>query len=78
MAQSKATKSRKLPLTLHVTGQWCKRIREKLYYFGSKKQAAYERYLREAADLHASNPRGVSVDPGAVTVKDLANRYLAH
>lgn len=78
MAQSKATKSRKFPLTLHATGQWCKRIRGKLYYFGSNKEAAYERHLREAADLYAGKPRGVSVDAGAITVKDLANRYLAH
>ena len=68
--------SRKFPLTQHKTGQWCKKIHGKLYYFGTEKQAAYERYLREAANLHAGDPRADNVNLEWITVKDLANHYL--
>ena len=78
MARVVQQRKRTFPLTLHPTRQWCKRIRGKLYYFGVDKQAAYERYLREAADLHAGRQRGISVPAGRMTIKDLANHYLAH
>jgi hypothetical protein len=39
------TRSDKFPLTLHKTGQFCKKIKGKLYYFGTDKKAALERYL---------------------------------
>jgi len=38
------TRSNKFPLTLHTKVQYCKKIRGKLYYFGSNKQQALERY----------------------------------
>ena len=47
------TRSDKYPLTLHPTGQFCKKIKGKLYYFGTDKKAAMERYLEQAAYLHA-------------------------
>jgi len=50
------------PLTLYPTGHWCKRIRGKLYYLGTDKQAAYERYLNEAAQLHADRPRACTLE----------------
>jgi len=37
-------RSDKFPLTLHKTGQYCKKIKGKFYYFGSDKQQALERY----------------------------------
>ena len=43
------TRSDKFPLTLHPTGQYCKKIKGKLYYFGSEKKTALERYLEQAA-----------------------------
>ena len=43
------TRSDKFPLTLHKTGQFCKKIRGKLYYFGTDKTVALERYLEQAA-----------------------------
>lgn len=46
------TRSDKFPLTLHPTGQYCKKIKGKLYYFGSDKTQALTRYLEEAAYLH--------------------------
>ena len=38
-------RSDKFPLTLHKTGQYCKKIRGKIYYFGSDKGRALESYL---------------------------------
>jgi len=70
--------SRKFPLTRHPSGQWCKKIHGKLHYFGTNKQAAYERYLREAAQLHAGLDRSSIVEPTSLTVKDIANHYLAY
>ena len=46
------TRSDKFPLTLHKTGQFCKKIKGKLYYFGTNKKAALERYLEQAVYLH--------------------------
>jgi hypothetical protein len=43
------TRSDKFPLTLHKTGQYCKRIRGKLHYFGTDKKEALKRYLEQAA-----------------------------
>jgi len=72
------TRSDKFPLTLHKTGQYCKKIRGKLYYFGSDKKKALHRYLEQAADLHAGRlpkPRSTS---DALSIKDLCNLYLEH
>ena len=58
MAKSKSnykkrkTRSDKFPLTLHKTGQFCKKIKGKLYYFGTDKKIALERYFEQAACLH--------------------------
>ncbi len=45
------TRFDKFPLTLHKTGQFCKKIKGKLYYFGTDKKTALERYLERAAYL---------------------------
>jgi hypothetical protein len=47
------TRSDKFPLTLHPTGQYCKKIKGKLYYFGTNKKEALQRYLERAVYLHA-------------------------
>jgi len=42
------------PLTLHqATGQWCKKIKGKIYYFGKDPDAALKKYLDERDDLQA-------------------------
>ena len=33
ITQSRKTRSDKFPLTLHKTGQYCKKIKGKIYYF---------------------------------------------
>jgi hypothetical protein len=47
------TRSDKLSLTLHPTGQHCKKIKGKLHYFGSDRRKALQRHLEQASDLHA-------------------------
>ncbi|MDI6449942.1 hypothetical protein [Anaerobaca lacustris] len=46
------TRSDKFPLTLHRTGQYCKKIRGSFYYFGKEKDQALQRYLEQASYLH--------------------------
>ena len=81
MAKSKSRRKKrsdKFPLTLHKTDQYCKKIRGKLYYFGTDKKKALQRYLEQAADLHAGRlpkPRSTS---DALSIKDLCNLYLEH
>lgn len=64
------------PLTAHPVGQWCKKIRGKIHYFGpwNDPDAALANYLRQKDDLHAG--RKSRVDPSAITVKDVANDFL--
>jgi len=56
MAKSKSkrkTRSDKSPRTLHKTGQFCKKIKGKLYYFGKDKRVALQHfgYRMERHDL---------------------------
>ncbi|MHC4536281.1 MAG: hypothetical protein ACYS6K_20210 [Planctomycetota bacterium] len=51
-SSKRKTRSDKFPLTLHPTGQYCKKIKGKLYYFGGDKKQALERYLDQATYLH--------------------------
>ena len=71
------TRSDKFPLTLHPTGQYCKKIKGKLYYFGADKQQALQRYLEQATYLHS----GKMTKPTSVnnmSLKILCNLYLDH
>lgn len=66
------------PLTPHPNGQWCKKIRGKVYFFGTwtDPKAAMEQYTREAADLHAGRKPNLFKAEGT-TIRDIANNYLA-
>ncbi len=69
------------PLTSHNNGQWCKKIRGKLHFFGvwADHEAALDNYLRVAADLHAGRqPRQANLYPDGVTVKEMCDRYLTY
>ena len=72
------TRSDKFPLTIHPTGQYCKKIRGKLYYFGSDKKLALERYLEEAAYLHLGQGTKPKSEGDSLSLKMLCNLYLDH
>ena len=81
MAKSKSkrkTRSDKFPLTLHKTGQFCKKVKGKLYYFGTDKQKALQRYLEQAAYLHAGKAPTPRPSQDRLSIKILCNLYLDH
>ena len=51
--KNRKIRSDKFPLTLHPTGQFCKKIKSKLYCFGTDKKLALQRYLEQAAHLYS-------------------------
>ncbi|HOW73642.1 MAG TPA: tyrosine-type recombinase/integrase [Phycisphaerae bacterium] len=68
------------PLTAHPNGQWCKKIRGKVHFFGvwADHDTALKRYLALAADLHAGRqPQASRLSPEGLTVKDVCNSYLS-
>jgi integrase len=72
------TRSDKFPLTLHPTGQYCKKIKGKIYYFGSDKKQALERYLDQATYLHGGRnliQKGLN---GNMALKELCDVYLQY
>jgi len=70
------THSDKFPLTLHPTGQFCKKIKGKLYDFGTDKKAALERYLEQAAYLHTGKGTKPNSTNNNLSIKILYNLYL--
>lgn len=67
------------PLTAHPNGQWCKKIRGKVHFFGvwADSDTALKRYHTLASDLHAGRqPRACSVSADDLTVKDVCNAFL--
>lgn len=70
------TRSDKFPLTLHPTGQFCKKIRGKLYYFGTNKKAALKRYIEQAAYLHAGKGTKPNSSNNNLSLKIVCNLYL--
>lgn len=65
-----------VPLFAHQNGQWAKKIRGRLHYFGrwEDSQQALSLYLDRRDDLHAGRKPRVTTD--GVTVRELCNRFL--
>ncbi len=76
-AQKRKTRSDKFPLTLHKTGQYCKKIKGKIYYFGKDKKLALERY-QEHASLLYRNHHSITGKNLEMTLKALSQMYLQH
>ncbi len=63
------------PLFLHRSGQWAKKVRQKLHYFGSDRDKALDRWLEEKDYLLAGKkPRTGNGD--CLTVGRLCNLFL--
>ncbi len=71
-------RSDKFPLTLHPTGQYCKKIKGKLYYFGTDKQCAFVAYLEQAACLHTGRQPKPESEINSLSVKTACNLYLEY
>ena len=66
---------RDFPLTPHPTGRWCKRINNKLHYFGYIKdgwQKALDLYQQQRDDLYAGRVPRASQD--GLRLHELVNR----
>ena len=77
-SQKRKTRSDKFPLTLHPTGQYCKKIKGKLYYFGTDKKKALQHYLEQAVYLHTGKGVKPKFANGGLSLKTLCNLYLDH
>jgi integrase len=72
------TRSDKFPLTLHLTGQYCKKIKGKIYYFGSDKKDALQKYLDQATYLHGCQNNVQKPIGDNMTLKQLCDMYLKY
>lgn len=72
------TRSDKFPLTLHPTGQYCKKVKGKIYYFGSDKKDALQRYLDQATYLHGGQNNLQKPTGDNMTLKQLCDMYLKY
>ena len=72
------TRSDKFPLTLHTTGQYCKKVKGKIYYFGSDKKQALEKYLDQATYLHGCQNNLQKPISDNMTLKQLCDIYLKY
>ena len=72
------TRSDKFPLTLHPTGQYCKKIKGRIRYFGTDKKQALGRYLGQATYLHGCHRSMQMASNGKMTLKELCDLYLKY
>jgi integrase len=76
MKRRRKTRSDKFPLTRHPTGQYCKKINGKIYYFGKNKKLALQKYLAQATYLHGGQASAQKVSNSRMTLKHLCALYL--
>jgi len=76
--QRRNTRSDKFPLTRHPTGQYCKKIKGKMHYFGTDKKRALEKYLEQAAYLHGGQNATIPGSSGTTSIKELCDLYLRY
>lgn len=76
--KSRKTRSDKFPLTLHKTGQFCKKIKGKIYYFGNDKKLSLQRYIEQAAMLHSGKTVALQDKTEDISIKYLCNLYIEH
>ncbi len=76
--QRRKTRSDKFPLTRHPTGQYCKKIKGKIHYFGMDKKKALEKYLDQAAYLHRGQNPATTGASGATSINELCDLYLRY
>jgi integrase len=62
------------PLFLHQTGQWAKKVRGRMHYFGADADAALAKWKEQQDDLRAG--RTPRLHPDGVTVRNVVNRFL--
>jgi len=72
------TRSDKFPLTFHPTGQYCKKIKGKIYYFGSDRKEALQKYLDQATYLHGCQNNLQKPTSDNMTLKQLCDMYLKY
>ena len=75
---TRKTRSDKFPLTLHPTGQYCKKIKGRMFYFGADRQKALQRYHERASALHSGSPPQPHFAETQINMLTLCNLYLQH
>lgn len=63
------------PLTAHRNGQWCKKIKGRIYYFGTDADAALLKYLDTRESIQAGRPIENDNSDGC-RLKDAVNSFL--
>ena len=64
--------------TLPPIGRFCKKIKGKLYYFGSDRKIALQRYLEQSSYLHGGKVIQPTSAISNLSLKTLCNLYLEH
>jgi len=67
----------RFPLTLHPTGQYCKKIHGRIYYSGRDKQEALRLCHQQATSLHMGRSGSAKVNSN-LSLRTLSNLCLDH
>lgn len=64
------------PLWQRKDGRWCRKIKGRVHYFGTDRQAALDEWLRVKDYLLAGRTPPTEADADALTLETLVNKYL--